>query len=103
MRCDKQMLTMDQVVALSSIWPKEVDWEDFERQNAELGADEVWEKPEAYMIQLVDMPSLPFRLKVWAFSGTWEDERVLAEVYCKNIFQAYSEIKSNPTFMTILG
>lgn len=103
MICDTTLLTLDQVNILSSVWPQETNMEDFERENAEITADEAWEKPEAYMLPLIDMPSLPFRLKVWSFSTQWSDERVLAEVYCRNILQAYAEIKNNPCFMQILG
>lgn len=49
------------------------------------------------------MPTLPYRLKVWAFSFNWDDERVLAEKYCTNILAAYAELKSNATFLAILG
>ena len=78
-------------------------WEDFEKENEQIQPDEAWEKPEAYFIHLVDMPSLPHRLKVWAFSFQWADERTLAEVYCRNILAAYNEIKTNSAFMMILG
>lgn len=55
------------------------------------------------MLPLIDMPSLPFRLKVWAFSSMWEEERVMAENYCVKILGAYAEIKNNLTFRQILG
>jgi hypothetical protein len=69
MLCDSGLLTLEQVSILSSVWPQETSMEDFERENAEITADEAWEKPEAYMLPLIDMPSLPFRLKVWSFSA----------------------------------
>lgn len=65
--------------------------------------DETWEKAEAYMINYVDMPSLPHRLKVWVFSLDWIESKQLAVVFCKKIFAAFAEIKSNDVFMNILG
>ena len=64
-----------------------------------MGGDETWEKAEAYMIHYVDMPSLPFRLKVWDFSLTWGETKKIAVVFTKNIFAGFAEIKSNELFM----
>lgn len=50
---------------------------------------EMWEKAENYMIAFVDMPSLPYRLKVWSFSLEWDESRELAVVFCKNINVAF--------------
>lgn len=60
-----------------------------------MAGDETWEKPEAYMISFVDMPTLPHRIKVWHFSNEWADQKKMAVVFCRNIFTAFNEIKSN--------
>ena len=102
-KCDTNMLTPDQIGTFNSIWPVEASFEDFEREHQEMTGDETWEKAEAYMINYVDMPSLPHRLKVWVFSLDWNESKQLAVVFCKKIFTAFAEIKSNEVFMSILG
>jgi hypothetical protein len=51
------------------VWPKESNLDDFEKE--ELQPGEVWEKAEAYMIQLTKPTSLLNRLKVWTFKARW--------------------------------
>lgn len=77
--------------------------EDFEKENGELQANEQWEKPETYMLPLVNMPSLPFRLKVWVFTTKWAEDLAYVADYCRVILVAYEEIKNNPCFRKILG
>jgi len=77
---DTKLMSIDCVNALNGCWPQEVNWEDFEAQDKEIkdSTTEEWEKPEAFMINFANMPSLPHRLKVWSFSSQWSDEATLA-------------------------
>lgn len=65
--------------------------------------DEIWERGEAYMIQLVKPSSLLNRLKVWAFKGNWAEEKEIVETFHTRIMHAYGEIEKNKYFLKIVG
>ena len=69
------------------VWPKESNIEDLAKEELEEG--EVWEKGEAYMIQLVYPTSMLNRLKVWTFKEQWAEEKVIAIQFNARIMNAY--------------
>lgn len=69
------------------VWPKESNIEDLAKEELEEG--EVWEKGEAYMIQLVYPTSMLNRLKVWTFKEQWAEEKVIAIQFHSRIMNAY--------------
>jgi hypothetical protein len=72
---------------LLRVWPKESNIEDLAKEELEEG--EVWEKGEAYMIQLVYPTSMLNRLKVWTFKEQWAEEKVIAIQFHARIMNAY--------------
>lgn len=62
---NEKTVSAAQIGTLLRVWPKESNIEDLEKEELEDG--EIWEKGEAYMIQLIHPPSIFNRLKVWTF------------------------------------
>lgn len=98
---DEKLVSMAQIATLVRVWPKDSNLEDL--GNETLNEGEVWEKGEAYMINLITPASLLNRLKVWTFKGTWSEEKEVVEIFYTRIMNAYKEIETNKYFLKIVG
>ena len=97
---DPGAVTNEQAGQLLRIWPKESPISDMPR---ELESNEIWDKAEAYMIQLVEMGSLENRLKMWAFRANWRDEKEFTEDQVKQMNLLFDYLRSDKYFNKILG
>jgi len=64
---------------LHRVFPKDADLFDLEKQNGELTENEIWDKAEKYMLDLVYPASLYNRLCVWVFKNDWEEDKLWLE------------------------
>jgi len=98
---NEKTVSTAQIGTLVRVWPKDSNLEDLAKE--ELQPGEVWEKGEAYMMNLVTPASLLNRLKVWMFKSTWSEEKEIVEKFYTNIMHAYKEIETNKYFLKIVG
>lgn len=96
-------MTADQIISLHRVWPKDSDLFELERQNGELTENEIWDKAEKYMLDLVYPASLYNRLTVWCFKQEWTDDQVYLEksIYSMNLL--FDFLEKNTTFYKVLG
>ena len=74
---DEHAVTGEQIMTLLRVWPKDSGLEELE--NLKCGANEIWDKAEAYFINLCDPPSIHARLQMWKFKVTWPEEKGIQE------------------------
>lgn len=71
--------------------------------NEELGPNEIWDKGEAYMLQLLKPLTLIDRLKCWNAVGSWKDDHAYYHRYYTNIMNSYNNLEKHPILLGILG
>ena len=95
------LISKDQIGALARAWPKDSNLVDL--YNTEVEENEIWDKAEAYMINLSDQCSLYDRLKVWDFLNEWPEDKAFMEVSIKQMTYLFGVIESQKTFYEVLG
>jgi len=90
-----------QIGTLCRIWPKETNLPDLLEDQP--GEDEEWDKGEAYMVQLADMPTIHQRLKVMKFKTEWVEEAEIPKVFHTRIMNAYKQIETNKYFLQMIS
>lgn len=94
---NEKTVSSSQIGTLLRVWPKESDINDLEKE--ELAEGEIWDKGEAYMINLCQPESILPRLKVWQFKPMWAEEKEIIETFYTRISHAYNEIEKNKYFL----
>ena len=67
------VLTEDHITSLHRAWPTESSLVDL--ANEKLEDNELWDKAEAYMLNLIEPQSLYDRLKVSIFKNEWPEDK----------------------------
>lgn len=75
------LITKDMISALARAWPRDSNLVDL--YNMPMEENEIWDKAEAYMINLSDPPSLFDRIKVWDFLNEWPEDKAFMEISIK--------------------
>lgn len=90
-----------QISLLYRLWPKETPVP--EMSSITLEENEVWDRAEAYMVNLVEPASLGERIKMAYFRSVWDEERSFMDGAIKEINSMFAVIDTNKYFFKILG
>ena len=66
------MMTTDQITAMHFAWPKESSLQDLAMM--ELGENEIWDRAENFMMNMMEPPSIYDRLSIWVFIIEYKDD-----------------------------
>ena len=95
------LITDDHVVSLHRAWPDESSLVDL--ANETLGENELWDKAEAYMLNLVEPQSLYDRLKVMIFKNEWDEDKAYLTLSIKQMGALFTFLEGNTTLYKVLG
>lgn len=71
--------------------------------NGELTENEIWDKAEKYMLDLVYPASLYHRLSVYVFKNEWEEDKIWLDKSIEQMGYLFKFLESNDTFYKVLG
>lgn len=77
------IVTDEQIASLKRAWP--TDSSLYDLGQAVLEENELWDKAESYMINLIEPTSLLDRLKVWCFKCDWQEDKGFLTVTIKSM------------------
>ena len=100
---DTGLVTFDQIVSLHRVWPKDSDLFELERQNGELTENEIWDKAEKYMLDLIYPSSLYNRLTVWVFKSEFTDDKIWMDRSIEAMGLLFNFLETNTTMYKVLG
>ena len=68
-----------------------------------LAENELWDKAENYMIDLIEPTTIPQRLKVWTFFIDWDEDHAYLTLSIKQMSLLLDFLDSNQTLYKVLG
>ena len=95
------LVTHDQLATLARVWPP--DSNPAELANMELGENEIWDRAEAYMIQILEPSDLIHRLKAWNFVNGYAEDKVFMDGFIKQIAQLFVFIEDTEVVYKVMG
>ena len=95
------LMTSDQIYAMNRAWPNESNLADLACMTLE--QNELWDKAEAYMIQVTEPASIPDRLKVWVFRLDFEDDKKFLRNSIDQMGRLFEFLETNTTLFKVLG
>lgn len=95
------LISADQIGTLARNWPPDSNPQ--ELANMELEENEIWDKAESYMIQILEPSDLIHRLNAWKFKYDYEDDKTYMNNFSRQMTELFKFVEDNEVIYKIFG